>query len=144
MLTALALPLLLAGQAKPTVTFDAVKAKPGATIKVVARVSIPEGWHAYQNPPKSEYENPLKLSLGKTTVKASSWGYPKGKAQVFSGQNTLVYEGKIAVPFRVTVPKTAKKGTLKVPVRVEYQLCNDSTCLPPSTTETTLLVTVVK
>ena len=136
--------LLLAPPVKPTVTFDAVRAKSGATVKVTARVAIPEGWHAYQNPPKSEYQNPLKLALGKTTVKAKSFAYPKGKLMTAGGEETLVYEGRVAVPFRVTVPKTAKPGTLRVPVRVEYQLCSDTTCLPPSSTDATMVVTVVK
>ena len=142
MLTALT--LLVLAQAKPTVTLDAVKAKAGTTVKATARVTIPEGWHAYQNPPKSQFENPLKMSLGKTSVKASAWAYPKGKAVTFSGEETLVYEGKIAVPFRVTVPKGTKPGALRVPIKVDYQLCSDKTCLPPTSTEATLLVTVVK
>lgn len=142
MLTALSL-LLLAPQ-KPTVTFDSVRAKPGATVKATARVSIPQGWHAYQNPPRSKYENPLTLKLGKTSVKASGFVYPKGKLITASGEKTLVYEGKVAVPFRVTVPKSAKVGTMRVPVIVEYQLCSDTTCLQPSEITATLLVTVAK
>ena len=143
MLTALTL-LVGAQMARPSVTFDALKAKPGASVKATARVTIPDGWHAYQNPPKSQYQNPLKLSLGKTAAKASAFSYPKGKPEVFAGEETLVYEGRQTVTFRVTVPKTAKSGALKVPVVVAYQLCNDKTCLPPSTMDATLIVTVVK
>ena len=62
----------------------------------------------------------------------------------FSGEPTLVYEGKLAVSFRVTVPKGTKPGPLRVPVKVDYQLCSDKTCLPPTSTDATLVVTVVK
>lgn len=109
-------------------------------------VKLPEGWHAYQNPPKSEYENPLTFSTKTKGLKLTKISYPAGKAMKSSGNESLVYEGEVKVPFTGKIDKALKpaKGAYTFEFEVAYQICNDSTCLPPSTLTTKVTAKVSK
>ncbi len=132
---------------KPVVTFAApASVKPGATVAATAKVAIPEGWHAYQNPPKSEFENPLVLRFPEkpSPFRLSGVRYPKGVAKTVAGVATIVYEGTVPIAFRISVPKAAKPGKATVPMTLAYQLCSDSTCLPPDDLPLRLALTVAR
>lgn len=109
-------------------------------------VHLPEGWHAYQNPPKSEYENPLTFSAKTKGLKLTKISYPAGKAMTSSGNESLVYEGEVKIPFTGKIDKALKpvKGAYSFEFEIAYQICNDSTCLPPSTLKTKVTAKVSK
>ena len=86
--------------AAPVLEFK-VSATPGkdGLVTGTLTVKIPEGWHAYQNPPKSEYENPVTLTSKTKKFKLTKVTYPKGIAMMSSGSDSLVYEGSIKIDF---------------------------------------------
>ncbi len=114
---------------KATVTPD----KDGA-VKGTLSVKIPDGWHAYQNPPKSEFENPVTLTTKTKKFKLTKVTYPKGEAKMSSGNESLVYEGTIKIDFVGAFEKGVKPGKngYEVALDFAYQLCDDSTCIPPT------------
>lgn len=114
---------------KPTITVG----KDGA-ISGSLSVKIPDGWHAYQNPPKSEFENPIVLSSKTKGFKLTKVTYPKGEAKVSSGNESLVYEGTIKIDFTGGFDKSVKpsKKGYEATLDFAYQLCDDSTCIPPT------------
>lgn len=129
---------VLAVQAKPEVSVT-VNFKPdtnGKSGSGTVVVSFGEGWHAYQNPPKSEYDTPLTVASATKGFKLTEVKYPAGQP-LPDKEDTLVYEGKVEVPFKATLGKELKpkKGKYEVAVKVGYQICNASTCLPPTSVE---------
>lgn len=130
LLPLLALTLGLQGE-KPiaSVKMATATATVGKPLKGTLSLTLPEGWHGYQNPPAGEFDIPVKLSATDAGVKLGKVEYPKGKEMKMEGQDkpTMVYEGTISVPFTVVATKPASGLSF----RVDYQLCNSSSCLPP-------------
>jgi len=96
----------------------------------VVSITIPKGFHAYQNPPTSPEMIPLSV---KANTKLSQFRirYPKGAIETgFDGKPVAVYSGVIKVPIEFLAP--TKPGSLALELEVRFQLCDDSTCFPPS------------
>lgn len=133
----LALTLLGFQSEQPTATikFDATRAVAGKPIKGTLTLTLPEGQHGYQNPPADEFENPITLRVSEKGFKLGKVKYPKGVELKMDGAEkpSLVYEGKVTIPFVLTTalkPKTPTK--VNVQFFVDYQLCTMSSCYPPS------------
>ncbi len=125
------------------VTVDSLKKD---VVKGTVTVNLPEGWHAYQNPPKSEWENPLTVKSKTKGFTFSKLSYPAGKAMSSFGSETLVYEGEVKIPFEAKIAKTvkAKKGAYTFNFEISYQICNESTCKPPASLDASVVVKVSK
>lgn len=134
--------MAMAQAPKPTASIKLAKttASKNKEFKGDVTVVIPKGFHAYQNPPAKDYEIPLKITSADGSVKIVKAAYPKGKSGNAGGSETMVYEGTVKIP--VTFKAPAKAGKTSIKVKVNYQLCDDSACFPPSTVETTATVTV--
>lgn len=124
-----------------SVRLATAKILPGSTVKGTAVVAIQEGFHAYQNPPRNDYEIPLKLGSATKGVSLKP-SYPKGAAIEFMGSQTDAYEGSVTIPFTFVAPK--KPGAYALRIEAGYQLCNDTNCWPPGTVATTVRYVVVK
>lgn len=116
--------------------------KPGAVVKAKAHVTFVDGWHGYQNPPSDPYQNPVKLKLDTKGYKLTKVTYPKGVMKDFGGTPTAVYEGTVTILFEFVAPK--KVGSHPLAFTVDYQQCNDSTCLPPADTKAKATLVVKK
>ena len=130
----------------PQLKFNIESAKKD-TVKGTVTVTIPAGWHAYQNPPKSEFENPLKFETTTKGFTMAKINYPKGVAMKSAGVDSLVYEGSVKIPFEGKLAKTVKpgkNGMVELLFTVSYQFCNDSTCIPPSTLKAKVNIKVAK
>jgi DsbC/DsbD-like thiol-disulfide interchange protein len=141
---ALATVVAMAQAPKPEVSLKpaATTAKVNAEVKADVWVTIPDGLHAYQNPPAKDYQIPLKISASDANTKVVKVTYPKGVKGVAGGEESMVYEGKVKVQIVLKAPAAAGKKTFKV--KVNYQFCDDSTCFAPSSVEATAAVTVKK
>ena len=136
MITSALTMLLLAQTAKPEFSVSVKPGKAGA-ISGTVTVKLPEGWHAYQNPPKSEYENPLKIESKTKGFKLTKVSYPKGETLKSSGSKTLGYVGNVDIPFEGKFDTSIKptKGTYSVAIEVSYQICSDRSCIAPDSTK---------
>jgi len=106
----------------------------GKTIKATLTLTFAEGLHAYQNPPSSEFQIPLKITASKGSVIGKVY-YPKGIPMTMGGDPTpaMVYEGTIEIPVEIKLGKKAGKSVVKL--TIDYQQCNESTCFPPASLE---------
>jgi DsbC/DsbD-like thiol-disulfide interchange protein len=130
----------------PTIHFNIESAKKDI-VKGSVTVSIPSGWHAYQNPPKSEFENPLKVSSTTKGFSLSKVTYPPGVAMKSSGNDSMVYQGDVKIAFEGKIAKTlkpGKNGMIHLEFDINYQFCNDSTCIPPTSRHAKLNIKVGK
>jgi hypothetical protein len=131
-----------AGPVKATIKFT-VAPQVGKVSKGQILISIPNGYHVYANPPSIEYQIPLNLTLSGTALKSWEVKYPVGKDLMVSGDDkqSKVYEGTFSVPFTAILTKPGK-SSLKI--KVEYQMCDEHACLPPSVANIAVNVVVKK
>jgi thiol:disulfide interchange protein DsbD len=109
------------------------------------RAVIAAGWHAYSNPPTLDYNIPTRVTIhGGAGLTAAAPVYPAGRPVKFATDDKpiSVYDGTIEVVVPVTAAATAASGRQALKGSVEYQACNDQTCLMPASVPFTLEVTV--
>jgi thiol:disulfide interchange protein DsbD len=119
--------------------------KVGKAFTIPLEVKIPAGWHAYQNPPTEDYQIPLSVTeyvkkgekkkgiLGKTK-------YPKGKVKIVTGEKAAVYSNTVTIPVAFKAIKYKGEHTIKIDLN--YQFCDDQSCMPPSKLTITQKITV--
>lgn len=118
------------------------EAKAGAAVSGTVTIIIPDGWHAYQNPPTDKAaQTPVTVSSPDKTVTLKSAKYPKGIMMDSFGTKSAVYEGTIKIPISL-VFKNAGKTTAKL--KVLYMQCNDKTCMPPKFVTISAPITIKK
>ena len=104
---------------------------PGQTVTLAIRMRPEKGWHGY-------WSNPGDAGLGMTldwTLPAGARtgipAYPVPETLLIAGLMNHVYEHEYAVLVPLTVPATARAGTL-LPLRIKAQwlACTDKVCVP--------------
>jgi len=106
----------------------------GRAFEIAVVAEIMDGFHINANKVLQEYVIPTTLEpeLPKG-FKLVETIYPQGKLWKFdfSPERLNVYEGKVTLLLKLEVQNDAPLGTLKLPLRLRYQACNDTVCLPP-------------
>ena len=123
----------------------ALHASGAGTLKVEAEVIA--DWHINSDKPLSEDYIPTKLSVNApvtVTVGAIKYPAPQTIKFDFSDEKLSVYSGKI----KFEVALTAAKDFLPKPgesltVTIDYQGCNNTTCLRPASVSTTVPLAAV-
>ena len=117
----------------------------GSAATATVRVVIVPAWHAYSNPPSLEYNIPTRVTIrGAAGVTAGKPVYPAGRQVKFASEDKpiSVYDGTFEVTVPLTAAATADNGAHALGGTVEYQACNDQTCLMPASVPFTLEVKV--
>lgn len=144
---------------KARVYLSADKLQPGTTCQMLVVLEIQEGWHVNQNPPSRDYLIPttivncyqfdakaLETDKSKREVPLSDLKYPKGHGFKFAGEKdeVMVYEGKVEIRGKLTVPEKATSADDTLEIAIKYQACDSNNCLPPKTIKLTGKVDVAK
>jgi thiol:disulfide interchange protein len=106
-------------------------APPGATVLVRATARIESGWHLYSA--SSPAGIPATFELAPTA--------PADRLQVFQlppkrafdpnfGSDTETFENETAFLLEIGLKKDAPAGTAGLPLKLRYQTCNDTKCVP--------------
>lgn len=117
----------------------------GEEVKTVFKLNIESGWHINSNKPNEDYLVPTQISLDSSTgFKIDKIKYPQAKEinLSFSDKPLSAYEGEVLVGAIIKVPANIKPGEYKTPVKIEYQSCNNATCLAPVTLVDTIIFIV--
>jgi len=115
----------------------------GKPFPVVVTLTIAKPYHIQANPPKQGYiATEVKVGPVKG-VKVDKLIYPHATRATTAGEVLPVYEGTVQVRAIVTADRTVKPGSLRLPITVHYQGCNDRSCYPP-TSETTQATTTLR
>jgi hypothetical protein len=107
----------------------------GDSTRLVVHVSLPDGWHIQSNAPSDSFLIP-------TTVHAEGRGlvfgppvFPKPVEKNFPalGGKVALFQGDfdIEVPVKRNGPKIKTVALKAVKVRLGYQACDNTQCLPP-------------
>ena len=107
----------------------------GKEFQIAVVLKIRDGFHINARKPTLEYLIPTDLKVELPAgYKAGEVTYPEGtlKSFAFSQSEKLnVYTGTVILRLKLTAPTDAPLGAQHIPLKLRYQACNDSVCLPP-------------
>lgn len=119
--------------------------EPGASFELVLELTVKDGWHINTQAPGLDYLLPLRISMKSIEyLTASPPGFPPGtNLQLDGTEETIhVYRGTVRIPTRIQTSPDLPEGTLRVSITVDWQACDDSSCLAPESTVLTHGLTV--
>lgn len=132
--------------AKITLKKSSVTAAQGEQISIQAVVAVDPSWHINSNKPHDETLIPTVVSTKGKSVTLVKVDYPPAKdiKLDFSEQMLAVYEGEVTFGVTLQVSDNAPVGKEIVEIVLEYQACNDQSCMPPVTTIAKLTVQITE
>jgi thiol:disulfide interchange protein DsbD len=122
------------------------KAVIGSELLIAVEVEIAETWHINSDKPKDEFLVPTNLSVsGNDKIEFIKVAYPPAKEYKFdfSESPVLVWEGKFFIPVKIKFSENIEVGNSPIIVSLEYQACNNMTCLAPNSISDTLFLDFV-
>ncbi|NWG27023.1 MAG: protein-disulfide reductase DsbD [Ignavibacteriaceae bacterium] len=131
---------------KISVIEKAVKVNKGKSVTVNLTITVNPEWHINSNKPNNEFLIPSEITAKGSGVKLSSVKYPQAKdlKLSFSEEPVSVYEAESNAKLTFTTDANTPAGKQKVIVTLDYQACNDVSCLPPNVTTTEFELEVVE
>ena len=113
-----------------------VKVKAGDKLTAHISASIGGGWHMYSVSQGGGGPFPTKITVVDGVIKGA--GSVRGSAAKRAmdsnfGIITETYSGSAAFTVPLVVVASVQPGPTTVSVNVRYQVCNETTCLPPKT-----------
>jgi thioredoxin:protein disulfide reductase len=129
---------------KPILSTDSVIV--GSKVKLTVLVSVEEGWHINSNKPNEDYLIPTVLKVKSANgIELTSLVYPNSKELKFdfSEKPVSVYEKEFKIEGFLLIPDKIPAGKLNFSIILNYQSCNNSTCLPPASIEEKLVLNII-
>jgi thiol:disulfide interchange protein DsbD len=126
-------------------TFQAVdKVFSGDDLKFAVKLDIKKDWHINSNKPNEDYLIPVSLSLTGSNFTLGKINYPSARSisLSFTDKPLSVFEGKAVIYGKISSDKNLKPGIYPVVITLNYQACNNSSCLPPSSVSDTIKVEI--
>lgn len=113
-------------------------------VKLAVKVNIEDGWHINSNKPYEDYLIPTELTIDTTYFKLKTVTYPEAHdfKFSFSEKPLSVYEGQIYIGSLIETLKDIEPGEYPLIINLDYQACNDRSCLAPASVQDTLMVIV--
>ena len=113
----------------------------GDSTRLIVHVSLPKGWHIQSNAPLDSFLIPTTVHAEGKDLAFGSPVFPKPVEKDFPalGGKVALFQGDfdIIVPVKRNGRKIKAAALKAVKVRLGYQACNDTQCLPPFTVEAT-------
>jgi len=118
----------------------------GTELLFALEVQIADSWHINNDAPNDEMLVPTQLSLGENDyIESIKISYPMAKEYKFdfSDKPVLVWEDRFFIPFKVKFLENSPTGNFPLVVNLEYQACNNLTCLAPNSISDTIYLEFV-
>lgn len=139
--------LLLSQPQVVSVSLDknTLKVESGSSFKLVLNAKIDNTWHINSNKPNDEFLIPSVVVLKGNGLKLSSVKYSVAHdiSLSFSDTPVSVYEGDVKFELTIAVDKSAAPGKQIAEVKLNYQACNDQSCLPPTSVKADLALEII-
>ncbi|HEV2289444.1 MAG TPA: protein-disulfide reductase DsbD domain-containing protein [Candidatus Acidoferrales bacterium] len=106
----------------------------GSTFEIAAVVHVLPGFHMNSHKPSEDYLIPTLLTAKPHAgIKEIETIYPPGidKKLSFSDKPLSVYTGTFTIRAKFSVAANAALGATSLPFTLQYQACNEDSCLPP-------------
>ncbi|MCF7805566.1 MAG: protein-disulfide reductase DsbD [Candidatus Marinimicrobia bacterium] len=117
----------------------------GESVQLALQVEVEETWHINSNEPLEDFLIPTEVSFqtedGITTGRVY---YPEAHLYNFdfSESEVAVYEGTVNLVTAVSVDQSFTADSLHIVGTLQYQACNNTSCLPPQEKDFTASIPV--
>ena len=128
----------------PVLEADGVHA--GDVVRGALTVSLPDGFHVQSNKPRDPSLIATELAVDTpdgVSVKEIVFPVPVDLKQQGADQPLAVFPGRFAIGIQLVIAPRISSGSVKVPARLHYQACNDTTCFAPTNANAEWTVNVV-
>jgi thiol:disulfide interchange protein DsbD len=130
------------------VTPEANTVARGGTVAIAVTATIESGWHVNAHEPNQPFLKPTVLTVTVpegVRVEPINYPAPEQHPFAFAGGATLpVYQGKLELRTAIHVPANFAAGQLRVAAELQYQACDDSTCLRPTSATSAVELAVLE
>ncbi len=135
----------LGGNVKPVhlLTYQSFdKVYPGSEFKVAVKVMVDSGWHINSDKPHEDFLIPSQFSVDTSLFKLIKVAYPPAEDIKLEISETplSVWEREVYVAALVKAPDSLAPGEYTLPLYLDYQACNNITCMPPYTIQDSIIV----
>lgn len=127
-----------------TAAIEPATAKPGDAVTLVLKATVTAGWHAYGALEQTNIPVALaadKLQLG-GLERAGEPQIPPGNLELKGDLRQFPLPNVFTVKQPLKVPAGMAGGTVEVAGAFDFQLCDESMCLPPDDAKFTAKVTI--
>ncbi|RKY90715.1 MAG: thiol:disulfide interchange protein, partial [Ignavibacteriae bacterium] len=124
-------------------SFD--KVYTGSEFKIAIEIDVEEGWHINSHKPYDDYLIPTEVVLPENpnfTLQKVAYPEPKDFKLAFSEEPLSVWEGKVFFGAIIKVKDNLEPGDYQLIVELNYQACNDISCLAPTYIADTITIVV--
>jgi len=107
----------------------------GDVVRGALTVSLPSGLHVQSNKPRDPSLIATELNIeapNGVSVKEIVFPTPVDLKLVGADQPLAVFEQPFTIGVQLVLAPGVSQGSLKVPARLHYQACNDTTCFAPT------------
>jgi thiol:disulfide interchange protein DsbD len=127
------------------ITDQQIKVVQGEQIVINLSINVKSGWHINSNKPNDDFLIPSEITAIESGVKLTEVRYPVAKniKLAFSDELVSVYEGTTTAKLSFKADQAAKIGNQKIVLTLDYQACNDNSCLAPNSTSTEFEIEVI-
>lgn len=123
------------------------KITPGENLYLILKIKLDPEWHINSNKPKEDYLIPTDVTINSKDgflISQKKFPEPKELKFDFSDVPLSVYEGEFEIPLVVRVPENLSEGNYQLEIVLNYQACNNQTCLPPKDEKISLQIELTK
>ena len=123
-------------KADVTAVAESARVPAGGTVRVGARVSLPDGFHVQSDRPRDPNLIPTVFTVeAPVGVNVRAVGYPEPQDFVQQGQATplTVFDHEFVAAAELALDPAVPEGPLVVTGRIRYQACDDAVCYAPAT-----------
>lgn len=118
---------------------------PGSVVKLAIVAAIEEGWHINSSSPPDRFMIPTRLNIsvpeGIETEKII-YPEPEEKSIAISDSPLPLYQGKVTFGAVLRISDDYEPGAASITASLEYQGCNDHSCLPPAESVSRIDITI--
>jgi len=119
-------------------------AYPGGTVKIALKLKIDDKWHINSIKPNEPDLLASKLVVNKPfEIIEKKFPVAKNLKFSFSEVPVSVYQGNITIGAIVKIPDSISVGEQNIKISLNYQACNNLSCLPPNSFLRELKINVV-
>jgi len=131
---------------KISVVEKSLKVIQGENVVVTLSIVVNSTWHINSNKPNDDFLIPSEISAKGNGVKLIGVKYPKAHELKlsFSEELVSVYEATSNAKLTFKASPDAPTGKQKILVTLDYQACNDVSCMPPNSTTTEFEIEVLE
>ena len=126
---------------KTFISFDKVYA--GSEFRLATEISIKDTWHINSDKPKEDFLIPTSFTINDTVnFELLKIAFPEAEEIKLDISETSlsVWQDKVYFGALIKASKDLEPGNYPIVVTVDYQACNNQSCLPPNAVTDTVIV----